>query len=127
MDFSKFCTEFIEILGSCANSKSIKDVKVQMHSSWTADEITYFYARVLLKLCIASSPMGKKLELITEELDDYMSDVAGARVISDLVEFSEVVSTDLPISIGNIKSAENKKPAASDIIKVMAIFEKHYA
>ena len=114
--FDAFCGQFLGLMQSVASSDNLRDqVKKRLEKNWTENEIVYFYVMVAL-YSLSATNYGKRLKVLIQELNNYMSEVVGAAMIKEVVEFSVNVSSDLPIAIGNIKNL--KSTSASDIIKV---------
>lgn len=115
---STFSIEFIELLQSVELSENPKEiVKNTLQSKWTENELEYFYVLVFLTLASHSQPRWK---ILKDELHDYMSEVVGAAVLKEVVDFSCKVPSDLPISLGNLKIQSS--PSAADIIKIWRIY-----
>ena len=115
---SNFSQEFIHLLQSVAQADDVRGiVKLQLQCRWTETELQYFYALVFLTLASDDQP---RWNILKGELDRFMMDIAGAKVLKEVVDFSCQVSPDLPISIGNFKSQSS--PSAADILKIWRIY-----
>ena len=114
MNFSNFSLEFLDLIDSVSQNdhENVKEIVKSLQSKWTANEVEYFNVLVLLSLSDS-----KKLLVLKEELDNYMSEVAGAKVLKEVVDFSRKVSSDLIISLGNLKSLKTTI-SSSDVLKI---------
>lgn len=117
-NLSSFSQEFIQLLQSVSQTDDVRGmVKLKLQSYWTETELQYFYALVFLSLASEDQPRWK---ILREELDYFMMDIAGAKVIKEVVDFSCQVSPELPISIGNLHN--QSAPSAADILKIWRIY-----
>ena len=115
-------TDLLQRLPALDEDKIKPFVLTELEPICTHDEFSFLYTQLVLKKLSLSPENGKlsgyRLRRIAYELDQYLSDVEGGKVMSEALICSEGISTELSVAIINIIGAKNAKPSAADLIRV---------
>lgn len=122
--FSNKLTDLLRGLPALDEDMIKSFVLTELEPVCTHDEFSFLYTQLVLKNLSLSHENGKlslyRLRRIAYELDQYLSDVEGGKVMSEALVCSKGLSQELSVAIINIISAKNAKPSAADLIRVRA-------